>query len=227
MTSQYDTQRKRLNKQVTELRRIMADPDRFDEAMQLFLEVHAQLHSGRVSGGTAWSFEDVIMNDLDETTFRRIPTNQDHSIAWCIWHIARIEDVTMNLLVADGNQVYLEGGWETRLSPPIHDTANALDGDAMAELSQALDMHALRAYRQAVGKHTRRIVTSLSSEDLHQQVIPSRLQRVWEEGALVEAAQGIADYWGGRDIAGLLLMPASRHCLTHLNEALKLKHSRS
>jgi hypothetical protein len=129
--------------------------------------------------------------------------------------------------VADGNQVYLEGGWEISLGAPIHDTANALDGDAMAELSQALDMHTLRAYRQAVGTRTRQIVTSLSSEDLRQQVIQSRLQRVWEEGALVEAAQGIADYWGGRNIAGLLLMPASRHCLTHLNEALKLKKRRT
>jgi hypothetical protein len=227
MTSEYDTQRKRLNKQVTELRRVMADPNRFDEAMQKFFEVHAQLHSASVSDDTSWSFEDAIMDDLDETTFRRIPNNQDHSIAWCIWHIARIEDVTMNLLVADGDQVYLEGGWDTRLGAPLHDTANALDWEVMAELSQALDMHALRTYRQAVGKRTRQIVTTLLSEDLRQQVIPSRLQRVWEEGALIEAAQGIADYWGGRDIAGLLLMPASRHCLTHLNEALKLKHKRA
>jgi hypothetical protein len=43
-------------------------------------------------------------------------------------------------------------------------------------------------------------------------------------GALVEAATGIKEYWGKRDIAGLLLMPASRHILVHLNEALTLKH---
>jgi hypothetical protein len=60
-----------------------------------------------------------------------------------------------------------------------------------------------------------------------QPVDPARIQRIWDEGVLVKAAQGVADYWANRDIAGLLLMPASRHCLTHLNEALKIKRRRS
>jgi hypothetical protein len=44
-----------------------------------------------------------------------------------------------------------------------------------------------------------------------------------DEGAVVPAAHGIADYWASRNIAGLLLMPATRHNLIHLNEALRLK----
>jgi hypothetical protein len=34
---------------------------------------------------------------------------------------------------------------------------------------------------------------------------------------------GIVDYWGSRTIAGLLLMPPTRHNFTHLNEARMLK----
>jgi hypothetical protein len=47
-----------------------------------------------------------------------------------------------------------------------------------------------------------------------------------DEGAVVEAARGLLDYWGKRNIAGLLLMPATRHNLVHLNEALQLKQRR-
>jgi hypothetical protein len=52
---------------------------------------------------------------------------------------------------------------------------------------------------------------------------PDAVQRIFDEGAVLEEARGIAEYWSKRDVAGLLLMPATRHILTHLNEALKIK----
>jgi len=61
---------------------------------------------------------------------------------------------------------------------------------------------------------------------LKQKVDPIRLQQALDEGAVVEAARGIVDYWSRRTIAGLLLMPATRHSLVHLNEALRLKGRR-
>ena len=36
----------------------------------------------------------------------------------------------------------------------------------------------------------------------------------------------LVKYWGKRDTAGLLLMPATRHNFIHLNEALRLKQAR-
>jgi hypothetical protein len=47
-----------------------------------------------------------------------------------------------------------------------------------------------------------------------------------DEGAVVAAAKGVVEYWGRRNTAGLLLMPATRHNLVHLNEALWLKGRR-
>ena len=72
----------------------------------------------------------------------------------------------------------------------------------------------------------REIVQQLEPQALKRKVDPSHLQQVWDEGAVVEAARGIVDYWGRRNIAGLLLMPATRHNLVHLNEALRLKQRR-
>jgi hypothetical protein len=96
----------------------------------------------------------------------------------------------------------------------------------VACFSNSIDIGALRAYLVAVGRRTREIVKQLGPEDLKRKVDPARLQRVWDEGAVVEAASYITDYWGKRDVAGLLLMPATRHHIVHLNEALKLKRRR-
>jgi len=49
---------------------------------------------------------------------------------------------------------------------------------------------------------------------------------VRDEGAVVEAASAVLDYWSKRTIAGRLLMPPTRHCFLHLNEAQRLKHRR-
>jgi hypothetical protein len=214
-----ESHRKLCLKRQTELRQIMARPERHDEAIQLLL-------SAKMAETTPWSFEDEILDDMTEEQIRRVPRNCEHSVAWIIWHIARCEDITMNLLVAGSPQVLNQGGWVARINSPICHTGNEMDAVDVARFSDALDIDALRAYRVAVGRGTREIVKQLEPEDLKRKVDPAHLQRVWDEAAVVEAASGIVDYWGGRDVAGLLLMPASRHLIIHLNEALKLKRRR-
>lgn len=218
-----EANRKRLGKQQTELRRLITAPDQFEHAMQFFLEQHASLHSAKVSDLDVWSYEDALLDDLSEAQFRSIPKNCEHSIAWCIWHLARIEDTAMNMLIADSPQVFHEGAWQVKLNVALIDCGNEMDNAAMLQLSAQIDLEALRAYRLAVGKRTQEIAATLQPDDLRQKVNPLRIQRVMDEGAITEAAKGIADYWSKRDIAGLLLMPASRHNMVHLNEVLKLK----
>jgi hypothetical protein len=229
-----ESNRKRLNKQQTQLRRVMMSFDQHDEAIRLFLRQHAMLHSAKLvtsaTEGRAqnqlWSFEDEILNDMTEEGMRRFPRNCEHSVAWCIWHMARIEDVTMNLLVAGSPQVLHCESWLERMKVRVSDTGNEMDEEDMAQLSAAIDVEALRAYRVAVGRRTRVIAQGLKPEELKHKVDPIRVQRVMDEGAVIEAARGIVDYWSRRDIAGLLLMPATRHNLVHLNEALGLKQRR-
>jgi RimJ/RimL family protein N-acetyltransferase len=218
--------RKLCLKRQTELRRVMMRSGQYDEAIQLFLSQHAMLHSAKVAGTGPWSFEDAILDDMTEERIRRVPCNCEHSVAWIIWHIARCEDITMNLLVAGSPQVLNQEGRLEKTKSPICHTGNEMDETSIADFSTAVDIDALRAYRVAVGRRTREIVKQLGPEDLKRKVDPAHLQRIWDEGAVVEAASGIVDYWGRRDVAGLLLMPASRHPIIHLNEALKLKRRR-
>lgn len=210
-------------KQQTELRGIMLGGASQDEAVQLFLRQHAMLHSGEMEQCAPWSFEDEVFMNLTEEQVRRVPSMGETSVAWIIWHIARIEDVAMNLLVAGSAQVINQENWLERIKSPVHDTGNAMDEHAIADLSAKIDIQALRAYRLAVGRRTRVIVRQLDLGALNAKVDPDRLEKVIEQGALVEAARAIADYWSRRNVAGLLLMPATRHNIVHLNEALKVK----
>jgi hypothetical protein len=218
-----DSRRKALNRAQSALRKSLAGGEPHETAVAQFLDHHAKLHAASVAGTGAWSFEDALLDDLSEADFRSIPERSEHSIAWVIWHIARIEDIAMNLLVAGTPQRLLAEDWPPRLNVPDVDSGNETDAARILALSRNIDLAALRAYRAAVGTGTRAIVGKLKPGDLEKKVEEDRLDRVMSEGALLEAAAGIRQYWSRRTIAGLLLMPASRHILTHLNEALQIK----
>jgi hypothetical protein len=209
--------------QQIELSRILHDPPDHAAALRLFLNQHALLHSAAMSGSMPWSFEDMVLDNMTEDQVRRIPSGGEHSVAWLVWHMTRCEDITMNLLIAGSPQVLSRDNWLSRLEIPFCDTGNAMSRSEIDALSIQVNLLALRSYRLSVGRRTRQIAQELQPQDLPRKVSPTAMQRVWDEGAVVEAARGIADYWSRRDVAGLLLMPATRHNLTHWNEALALK----
>jgi hypothetical protein len=215
--------RKFWNDQHQLLRQALAKPAEQVTAMRLFLSQHAMVHTAAVSGSGEWSFEDEVWQGLSEADARLIPRGCDHSIAWTTWHSARIEDVTMNLLVAGGTQILVEDDWPGKMKTAARDTGNLMDPEGVARLSQAIDIPALRAYRQAVARRTRNLVAALQPDELKRKVDPARLQRIRDEGAVVEAAGDLLDYWGGLKISGLLLMPPTRHQFVHWNEALRIK----
>ena len=139
------------------------------------------------------------------------------------WHLVRVEDVTMNMLVAGEEQVFIREGWDGKLGVSVSHTGNAMSKREIIELSNNVDIDELRNYRLNVGRETEEIVTQLDPGEMYQKVPPYRLDLVLQEGAVVEDAQGIIDYWSKRTVSGLLLMPPTRHCFIHLNEAARIK----
>lgn len=88
-----------------ELNAIIRKPDKLDEAKQLFLELHSKLHLSSMAG-TSPNEVDNLLNDLAPYEFSIMPTSKDETIAWVLLHTARIEDLTMGILVADGKQLF-------------------------------------------------------------------------------------------------------------------------
>lgn len=223
MKNELEASRKQCMKRQTELRHKLLSADHYQEARQLFFKQHAMLHSVKMAQTEAWSLEDEVFDELSKEKARRITGNSEHSIIWNIWHIARIEDVAMNLLVAGRPQILNQDNWLKQMKVKVRDTGNAMDEEGIADLSNRIDIEALRAYRVEVGRRTRDIVKQIMPQELKNKVDPARLERVKEEGAVDEEASWLIAYWSKRNITGLLLMPATRHNLVHLNESLRLK----
>jgi hypothetical protein len=223
-----DKNRQYWNQQFKILQDTWPKPVAFERCVEICLEIHAMVHSGAVSedagrssGTIPCSFEDEMWEGMTAEAFRRYH-EEDQSIAWKMWHAARIEDMTMNVLIDGGQQVFNTGSWYGKLKVAAHDTGNVMNGEEITELSNSIDMNALREYRNAVGRRTREIIMSLKPEDLKRKVDPARLAILMREGDIVQEASRLADYWGGKTYSGLLLMPATRHILVHLNESMRL-----
>ncbi len=213
------------NEQQKRLREIILKPAFIDETRQLCLEQHMMVHAAELSQIALFTFEDGVWEGLTVAAFRAMPVLGAESIAWNIWHITRVEDITMNLLVAGESQVMNAANWLERLRITVRDTGNAMTAAEVADFSSRIDMDALRSYRIAVGRKTRKIIERLTPFDLKRKMEAERLQQILDEGAVLDVpgAKGLIDFWGSKDVAGLLLMPVTRHPLVHLNESMRLR----
>jgi hypothetical protein len=211
------------NSRHTLLRKALADSNTPSIAIDAFLAQHAFVHSSKVSENPASTYADKALSGLSEVAFRAIPSGCEHSIAWILWHMARIEDVTMNMLLMNKKQVFTTGKWQKKLNITVSDTGNLMLPKKIAQLGKQIDIAALKKYRDAVGKRTRKNVQALDPVQWKRKVDPARIARLVPEGAVNPAATQVLEYWGGLTYAGLLLMPPTRHNLIHLNEIIKMK----
>lgn len=206
-----------------ELNSVIRKPDKIQQAKDLFLKLHGKLHQSEVSDGICNEVDELV-SDLEAEEYAVMPCSKDETIAWVFWHIARIEDLTMNILLADGNQVF-DDQWKERLNTPITDTGNALSDDEIISLSKNLNIPELLNYRNEVGRRTRQIARNLTAEDMKRKVTKQGLNRIMAEGGVTQQEDSIwlLDFWGKKDMAGLLLMPPTRHVMLHLNDCCKWK----
>lgn len=202
-------------------------PAEHERAVDLFLKQHALLYASRMANTPYPTLEDELMNDMSEDLLRKYPVvmkDTRNSIVWHLWHITRIEDITMNILVKGTDQIAHSGSWLDRLKVDVQHSGNEMEPQEIAEFSKAIDIDALLDYRIAVARRTREIVQSLEPGQFKQKVDAARIVHLYEQGALSEKAAWLADYWGSKTVAGLVLMPATRHPFVHLNKSLRIKH---
>jgi len=215
--------RKNWSSNQKKLRSQLKSGAQLEESRNLFYKQHAVLHSQKMSSSLDWSYADEVFSSLGEDRYRKIPQGNDHSLIWILWHISRIEDITMNILIAERDQIYIKNGWKDKLASPIHYTGNQINDNDLVALSQSIDPDLLHEYRIEVGRQTQVIVSGLTIERLSDKVAPSNLERILREGAVLAESEELLAYWGNRKIYQLLLMPPTRHVLVHLNEALDLR----
>jgi len=213
------------NDDIKELRKIILKPDKIQESKSLALSLHSMVHLSIMSGVDKKTFEDELWEGLDENTFRTSQNQKGRTIAYGIWHCTRIEDITMNLLVAGDKQIFNRENWQEKINSNITDTGNAMSEDDIMEFSKNINMEELKKYRIEVGRRTRDIVENLSTQDMKRNFDKHRLQRILDERAVldVKASNWLIDFWGRKNVAGIILMPMTRHQVIHINESLSAK----
>jgi hypothetical protein len=189
-----------------------------------FLVQHASLHGAAVGGGP--SYFDRVLGDLTEAELRARPGPGLNSILWLLWHMARTEDVTVNLVVTAGQPV-LDDVWERRLGVPWRHIGTGMTPDEVGELTGRADPAAVRAYRDAVGHRTRAVIPTLALAAWDEPVGRADTRRAFEAGAFGPRA-GWSDTtgfppWQGESRAARLAGAALRHNALHIGEAVTLR----
>lgn len=212
-----------LSEKHKQLQKMIRKAEELEEAKKLFLDIHATLHLASVSN-TSFNEVDQLVSDLTNAQYTIMPTKADETIAWVFWHLARIEDITINVLVARQDTIFNKD-WQQRLHVVVKDTGNAMSDDEIIEFSKTIQIQELLAYRNAVGKRTREVVAKLQVEDMKRKVKQADLQRIEDMGGVTSHpdSKWLLDFWGKKDVAGILLMPPLRHAMLHLNDCCHWK----
>jgi len=135
------------------------------DPVSFFYLQHGRVHSSQVS--SAPSIAEQVFGGLTDSQMRARPGKRLNSLVWLLWHMARVEDVGVNLIVAAGQQV-LDDGWSSRLGVARTDVGSGMTEEELTAFSARVDIATVRAYRDAVGLRTRDVVATLGPANWEQ-----------------------------------------------------------
>ena len=148
------------------------------------------------------------------------------TLAFSIWHIFRIEDIVAHEMIADDKQVFFAKNFNQTIHSPIITTANELSGNDMVEFSKKLDIKELYRYAEEVMRSSNQILRNLEYSDLKRKFDKNMHEKLAATGCISEDKDAIwlIDYWCGKDVAGLIKMPFSRHWIMHIEAMRRIKN---
>lgn len=107
----------------------------------------------------------LVVDGLDEDQLAWFPAEDANSIAWLVWHLARVEDDHMTGIVG-GEQVWTAGGWADRFAVPF-DVADIGFGQSTEQAhSVRAPADLLTGYYAAVHERTATILEAMDDTEL-------------------------------------------------------------
>jgi hypothetical protein len=100
-----------------------------------------------------------------------VPEHGSHSIAWCLWHTARVEDNIINGRVRQQPVVW-SAEWAERIGVPFEGPVSGMSDDD-AQKIRIVDMDAFAEYQQTVWRQTEEYLASATEEEMEREV-PAR-----------------------------------------------------
>lgn len=167
---------------------------------------------------------DYIFKTCSGEDFIKMPLATDKTIAYYLYHLARIEDITSNTLVAGKEQIFFAANYQKTIRAPIITTGNEISRNEVVEFSKLLDIDQLKNYTMNVLTNTNKIIKEMSYEGSKAKVSDDRKIELLKLNVVStdENAFWLVDYWCNKTVTGLLLMPFSRHHMLHLDGCLRI-----
>jgi hypothetical protein len=191
------------------------------DARDLLLEEHSAMHSPAVGGNKASMAERTFAGLTDEQ-MRVRPREDLNSLAWIMWHIARAEDIMANVIVNGRDQV-LDEGWAPRLKITRPDFGIGMSKAEVAELSETVDIAALRDYRDAVGLRTREILATYGPKDWEGEVEAAAAERAGALGCFGARTEALVKGMTGRPRRAVLSSIVVMHSAMHMGEGATVR----
>ena len=170
--------------------------------------------------------DELIREDFNTIPFINAEGYHSETIVYSIWHIFRIEDIVAHTLINGDEQVFFKGNYQKRINASIITTGNELVKYEIAEFSENLNLDELYSYIFEVKESTEKLIKNLSYTDMRNKISEDRKKtlKCLNVVSTDESAIWLIDYWCGKDIRGLILMPFSRHWIMHIEASLRIKN---
>ena len=191
------------------------------DARDLFLNQHSGVHSVAVAGNQGSAAERAF-GGVSDDQMRMRPREDLNSLAWLMWHIARAEDIMVNAVITGRPQVF-DDQWLKRLSIARRDFGIGMTSGEVWDLTRAIDLAALREYRDAVGRRTRETVGTFQDKDWEGSIEADAMQRAAAQGSFGNRTEHLLKAFTGRPRAMVLSGIALFHAAGHLGEAATVR----
>jgi len=207
-----------MNKKWSELNKNMQsslNKKDFNIGIDLLLKLRKNLFNEILSFKDKLSFE-----DFSKCPFMNNKGYESKTVAYSIWHIARIEDIVVNSLILNRKEVF----FQKLINSPIITTGNELVKEEIVNFSKELKINELYNYIDIVYNSTNEYLYSLKFEELKRKFSEEDKKRLISLNVVSndENAVWLIDYWCEKDIKGLLKMPFSRHWIMHIEASNRI-----
>lgn len=165
-----------------------------------------------------------IYDYADKKNFISMPLKSDKTIAYYLYHLMRIEDITCNTLIKNEQQIFFKENYQKKLNSPIITTGNELKREQLIDFSKALNIYELKKYIYQVIENTNKVISEIDYKNSKNKVSEKRKENLLRLNSVStdENAFWLVEYWCKKTYAGLFLMPFSRHLMLHLDGCLRI-----
>ncbi|MCL2722248.1 MAG: DinB family protein [Treponema sp.] len=193
----------------------------FNNGISLLIKMHSSIHDKTVYKNTTETIFNKLLENLKDETYKII-SKKETSILWNIWHITRIEDIVSNLLIGNKETIF-NTELQKKLNIKIKDTGNVMTYSEIEMFNKNISIKELLKYRNNIGKSTKKIIEKLKNIDMKRKVEKSQLENIKLNGGIVNDSMWLLDFWGKKNILGLIMMPITRHQIIHINDCFNIK----